>query len=61
MNDQDREQMKLRAAGWEPKERGEETIWKSPDNDFYYAQGVAVAMVREGEDTHVPKGTEGEV
>jgi hypothetical protein len=37
MNDQDREQMELGAAGGEPVERGGADIWQSPDNGFSYA------------------------
>jgi hypothetical protein len=55
MNEQDREQMELRAAGWELVERGRVVIWQSPDNGLYYAEGMAVEMVREGTKPYVPK------
>jgi hypothetical protein len=48
MNEQDRKQMELRAAGWESKKRGQKTIWESPDNGFYYSQEMAIEIVREG-------------
>ena len=55
MNEQDRQEMELRAAGWEPKERAGKAIWQSPDNGFYYLQDLAVAMVREELKSYVPK------
>ena len=55
MNQQDREQMELRGAGWELVERGGIDIWQSPDNGFCYAQEMAVEMVREGTKPYVPK------
>jgi hypothetical protein len=47
--------MGLRAAGWEPVERGGVVIWLSPDNGFCYSQEVALEMVREGTKPYVPK------
>ena len=55
MNDHDREQMKLRAAGWESKDRVGKTIWLSPDNGFYHSQEMAVAIVQAGEKPCIPK------
>jgi hypothetical protein len=55
------EHQELAAAGWEPEERESETVWRNPENGLVYPQGVAVAMVREGVDPDVPKGSEGGV
>ena len=55
------ERQELEAAGWEAEEREGETVWRNPENGLVYPQGVAVAMVREGVDPDVPKGSEGGV
>ena len=34
----------LRAAGWKPKERCGKTIWQSPENGFWYSQGMAIHL-----------------
>ena len=61
MNEQDREHMGLRAAGWEPNESGRHVVWRSPDNGSYYSREVAVEMVREGKRPYVPTCLEGGV
>jgi hypothetical protein len=53
------ERDELVAAGWEPEEREGETVWRNPENDLWYSQGVAIAILREGADTDVPLGPEG--
>lgn len=56
----DDERRELEAAGWEPEERGGETVWRNPNSGLWYPQGVAIAMLREGADPgDVPKETEG--
>jgi TubC N-terminal docking domain len=42
------EQRKLSAAGWKPNERCGKTIWKRPDNGFYYSQEMAVHFLDKG-------------
>ena len=59
MNRED-EQRELKIAGWKPAERDGETLWQNPDSGFWYPQGVAIALIREGVHTDVPKGPEGE-
>ena len=59
MDGPDREQLELEAAGWEPKERAGQVIWKSPNNGFYYAQGVAVEIIGGGLAPYIPKYLEG--
>ena len=57
---EDQERLELEAAGWGRIERDDgEAVWCNPENGFVYRQGVAVAIVREGVDTDVPKGNEG--
>src|SRR5215203_2160501 len=41
-NTADPETCKLFAARWEPKERCGKTIWRHPDNGFYFSQEMAV-------------------
>ena len=53
------EHRKLLAAGWEPKERENETVWRNPENGLWYPQGIAIAILEEGADTDVPLGPEG--
>lgn len=58
-NERDEERRELLAAGWEPEERDGETVWRNPESGFWYPQGVAIAMLREGVDPDVPKEPEG--
>ncbi len=58
-NDKDEERRELGAAGWKPEEREGETIWQHPENGFWYPQGVAIAMLREGAGADVPMEPEG--
>ena len=53
------EHRELLAAGWEPEEREGETVWQNPENDLWYPQGVAIAILKEGASTDVPLGPEG--
>ena len=55
MNEQDREQMELRAAGWESVERSGVVIWQSPEGGFFYSREMVVEMVRDGKKPYVPK------
>lgn len=60
MNKGDGERRELEDAGWEPDEREGETVWRNPESGFWYPQGVAIALVREGVDAgDVPKEPEG--
>jgi hypothetical protein len=53
------ERRELEAAGWEPVEHGDKTVWRNPESGYLYPQGIAVAMVREGADAgDVPKEPE---
>ena len=49
----------LEAAGWEPQEREDGTVWRNPENGLWYPQGQAIAMLREGADPDVPLEPEG--
>src|SRR5215212_9282962 len=42
------DERRLIAAGWEPKERCGKTIWKRPENGFYYSQEMAVRLLDRG-------------
>jgi hypothetical protein len=53
------ERRELLAAGWEPKEREEETVWRNPENDLWYPQSVATTILKEGAETETPLGPEG--
>jgi len=44
------EQRELKAAGWKPKERKGETVWRNPESGLWYPQGVAISLLREGVD-----------
>ena len=44
----DTEARRLLSAGWEPKERCGQIIWKRPDNGFYCSQEVAVHFLETG-------------
>lgn len=49
-------------ASWRPPagNRGGETVWRNPESGFWYPQGVAIALLREGVDPgDVPKEPEG--
>jgi hypothetical protein len=35
------DERRLQTLGWKPKERCGKTIWKCPDNGFYYSQEMA--------------------
>lgn len=54
------ERRELEAAGWEPKEREDETVWKNPKSGYWYPQDVAISLLREGVDAgDIPLGPEG--
>lgn len=53
------ERLELEAAGWRPEDRYGETVWQNPESGFWYPQGVAVAILREGAETDVPLKPEG--
>jgi hypothetical protein len=56
----DDERRELEAAGWEPEERDSGVVWRNPESGFWYPQGVAVAILREGLDPgDLPKEPEG--
>jgi hypothetical protein len=56
----DDERCELEAAGWRPEERAGETVWQNPESGYWYPQGVAIAMLREGANSgEVPKEPEG--
>lgn len=59
MDGQDTERLLLERAGWERLEHEGEAVWRNPVSGFFYPQGIAVAMVREGADPDVPLGPEG--
>jgi hypothetical protein len=57
-HEQDRRE--LEAAGWKRLERSDgKDVWLDPDNGFMYPEAVAVAIVREGKESDVPKDSEG--
>ncbi len=58
-HERNQEQHELEAAGWRSEDRGGETVWQNPESGFWYPQGVAVAMLREGAKTDVPLKPEG--
>jgi hypothetical protein len=50
----------LEAAGWRSEDRAGETVWQNPESGYWYPQGVAIAMIREGANPgEVPKEPEG--
>lgn len=53
------ERCELEAASWAPEERGDKTVWRNPINGIWYAQGQAIAMLRERADPDVPLEPEG--
>ena len=57
-HERNRERRELEAAGWRSEDRDGETVWQNPESDFWYPQGVAVAMLREGAETDVPLSPE---
>ena len=57
-HEQDRRE--LEAAGWKRLERSDgKDVWLDPDNGFMYPQTVAVAIVRKGKESDIPKDSEG--
>lgn len=53
------ERRELEAAGWEPEEREDGTVWRNPESGLWYSQGQAISMLREGAETDVPLEPEG--
>jgi hypothetical protein len=49
------ERRELEAAGWEPRGRGPKTLWRNPADGRWYAQYMAIIMLRRQR-----RGTEGE-
>ncbi|MDQ3922288.1 MAG: hypothetical protein M3248_08125 [Actinomycetota bacterium] len=58
-DERDEERLELEAAGWRPEVRYDETVWQNPESGFWYPQGVAVTILREGAETDVPLKPEG--
>lgn len=58
-DERNEERLELEAAGWWPEDRYGETVWQNPENGFWYTQGVAVTILREGAETDVPLEPEG--
>ncbi len=59
-DDIDDERRELRAAGWRSEERAGGTVWQNPESGYWYPQGVAIAMLREGANPgEIPKEPEG--
>ena len=59
-DDESDERRELEAAGWRSEDRAEKTVWQNPDSGYWYPQGVAIAMLREGaKPGKVPKEPEG--
>ena len=46
----DPEVRELLVTGWKPKKRSGKTIWKRPDNCFYYSQEMAAQSLDRGID-----------
>lgn len=56
MSDNNDERRELEAAGWRSKECAGEAVWQNPKSGYWYPQGVAIAMLREGANAgEVPK------
>jgi hypothetical protein len=56
----DDERRELEAAGWRSEDRAGKAVWQNPDSGYWYPQGVAIAMLREGANPgNVPKEPEG--
>ena len=54
------ERRELEAAGWRSEDRASKVVWQNPDSGYWYPQGVAIAMLREGANpAEVPKEPEG--
>jgi len=53
------ERRELEAAGWEPEEREDGTVWRNPASGLWYSQGQAIVMLREGANPDVPLEPEG--
>ena len=53
------ERRELAAAGWEPEEREDGTVWRNPASGLWYSQGQAIVMLREGANPDVPLEPEG--
>ena len=59
-DDESDERRELEAAGWGSEDRAGKAVWQNPDSGYWYPQGVAIAMLREGANPgDVPKEPEG--
>src|SRR4051812_771496 len=47
---EDDERRDLEAAGWRSKDHAGRVVWQNPESGYWYPQGVAIAMLREGAD-----------
>jgi hypothetical protein len=46
--DLEAQQRELEAAGWERLERLGKVVWRRPNSNYLYPQGVAIALIRAG-------------
>jgi hypothetical protein len=59
-DDEADERRELEVAGWRPQERAGKLVWQNPESGYWYPQGLAIAMLREGADPgDIPKEPEG--
>jgi hypothetical protein len=57
--DRSDERRELEAAGWRSEDRAGQIVWQKPESGYWYSQGVAMALLREGADPgEVPKEAE---
>ena len=52
------ERRELLAAGWEPKDAEGTVGWRSPANDYFYPQDLALRLAREQSGNPKPRRPE---
>jgi len=53
--DPEAQRRELEEAGWKPIERLGKVVWRRPNSNYLYPQGVAIRLVRQAAENDSPE------